>query len=199
MKNYCLIILGCLLLFSFEAQTQERTMSKRKAAKWFQKREWAGSFRLEPHGSIDETSFAYQYRAHRKLWDTAFAFLSTHDLSKLEKGDYPLAGDRVVVKVSYGPPKSEAEAKWEAHRKFIDVQIVGAGKEKIGVSALSRATVITEYDAKNDIAFYSTDGRFYQAAPGTFFIFFPQDVHRPGIKVEDGLVRKIVVKILVAE
>jgi biofilm protein TabA len=48
------------------------------------------------------------------------------------------------------------------------------------------------------VANYETEGTFYVADPAKFFLFFPQDVHRPNIKVEEGDVRKVVVKILAA-
>jgi YhcH/YjgK/YiaL family protein len=42
-------------------------------------------------------------------------------------------------------------------------------------------------------------GKFYTAKPGTFFLFFPQDVHRPNIKVKGyDLVKKLVIKIRMA-
>jgi YhcH/YjgK/YiaL family protein len=198
-KKLGLLLLAGLQVVSVSAQSEHHNMSKRKAKKWFKSGAWAGGFTATPHASIDKQTFAYQYAANKRLWDTTFAFLRTHDLSKLEKGDYQLAGDSAVVKVSYGPPKAEAEAKWEAHKDFIDVQLVGQGKERIGVAPLAQAKETVAYDAKKDVANYTADGKYFVAEPGIFFIFFPQDVHRPGLKVEEGMVRKIVVKIRVAE
>jgi YhcH/YjgK/YiaL family protein len=134
--------------------------------------EWAGDFTAVSHSSIDKQTFAYQHAHNKRLWDTAFAFLRTHDLSKLEKGNYPLAGDSAMVKVSYGPTKAEAEAKGEAHKDFIDVQIVGQGKEKIGVASLAKAIETVAYDAKKDVANYTAGGKYYIAEPGMFYIFF---------------------------
>src|SRR5450432_1230517 len=123
MKKIILLGLVCFNLFYIHAQTPLR-MSDKKAKKWFKKMEWSGGLTLKPHSSINETEFAYQYAANKDLWDKAFAFLRTHDLANIEKGDYPLAGDSVVVKVTYGPAKEEDKAKWESHKKFIDLQLV---------------------------------------------------------------------------
>ena len=74
------------------------------------------------------------------------------------------------------------------------------GKEKIGVAPVSRAKVKEPYDETKDIAFYESDGKYYVAEPGTFFLFFPQETHRPSIKVDASVpVRKLVIKIGVAE
>jgi beta-galactosidase beta subunit len=41
---------------------------------------------------------------------------------------------------------------------------------------------------------------FIFRAPGTFFLFFPTDAHRPGIKVEgNDVVKKLVIKIHLAK
>jgi biofilm protein TabA len=57
--------------------------------------------------------------------------------------------------------------------------LVGKGKEKIGVTNIPGATVTVPYDKIKDVANYNADGKYYIAEPGTFFIFFPQDVIAP--------------------
>lgn len=195
-KNLLLLLfLGCF--FMPYAQTTQRP-DARTAKRWFKKKEWSGGFDWKPHASINKTEFAYQYSRHKSLWDKTFAFLQSHNLTTLEKGDYRLAGDSAVVKVSYGPAKTEAEAKWETHIKFIDVQLVGEGAEKIGVQAAGKTTSSQPYNAEKDVANHTADGKYYTARPGQFFLFFPADAHRPGLKVQEGPVRKIVVKVLAA-
>ena len=52
------------------------------------------------------------------------------------------------------------------------------------------------YDETKDVANYTAEGTTYQAEPGTFYLFFAEDVHRPNIKVEGfDVVKKLVVKI----
>jgi biofilm protein TabA len=75
------------------------------------------------------------------------------------------------------------KAGWESHKKYIDLQYVIRGKEQIAVSPIDKATVTKPYDETKDVANYTAEGTFYTAEPGTFFLFFPQDVHRPNIKV----------------
>jgi YhcH/YjgK/YiaL family protein len=154
------------------------------------------SLSIKPHVSINQQEFAKQYAANKNLWDKAFEFLRTKDLSKLAVGDYKLVGDSAFVKVTYGPEKELDATKWEAHQKYIDIQYIASGKEKIGVAEITKATISAAYNEVKDAANYNVEGNFYVADPTTFFIFFPQDVHRPNIKVDDADVRKIVVKIV---
>jgi YhcH/YjgK/YiaL family protein len=73
------------------------------------------------------------------------------------------------------------------------------GEELIGLTTLDKVTVKDPYSEEKDIAFYDFDGgKYIKATPEKFFLFFPEDVHRPSITTGDSvLVKKIVVKILI--
>ncbi|MEO5890728.1 MAG: YhcH/YjgK/YiaL family protein, partial [Ferruginibacter sp.] len=138
------------------------------------------------------------WHTNLKLWAAAFTFLKTHDLETIPTGKYPIMGDSVFASVTEQPSQKMENAKWESHRKYIDFQYIIKGKEIIGVADASKATVTTPYtpDAMNYIA----DGTYYTTDPGTFFLFFPNDAHRPTIKADGyDVVKKIVIKILVAK
>jgi YhcH/YjgK/YiaL family protein len=153
---------------------------------------------IKPHASVNRREFALQYGANKELWEKAFDFLRTNKLPELAPGKYPIAGDSVFASVTYGPEKEFDATKWEAHRKYIDLQYIISGKEKMGVAPLSAAKEVMAYNPAKDVANYEAEGAFYVADAKQFFLFFPQDVHRPNIKVEEGDVRKIVIKILAA-
>jgi YhcH/YjgK/YiaL family protein len=41
-----------------------------------------------------------------------------------------------------------------------------------------------------------TQGSHYKATPERFFLFFPSDIHRPSVKIdENSKVKKIVIKV----
>ncbi|RYD86308.1 MAG: DUF386 family protein, partial [Sphingobacteriales bacterium] len=108
-----------------------------------------------PHASVNRAEFNRQYAANPKLWNKAFEFLRTQKLSALEPGKYLLAGDSVFVSVTYGPVKAFDSTKWEAHRKYIDLQYVISGEEKMGVAPLAKATEIVAYNEAKDLANYT--------------------------------------------
>jgi YhcH/YjgK/YiaL family protein len=98
--------------------------------------------------------------------------------------------------VTEGPTKDFDKSAWESHRNYIDLHYVIKGKEKIGAASVATATVTNPYDASKDIANYNTEGKFYVAEPGEFFLFFPSDAHRPGIKTDGSdSDKKLVIKI----
>lgn len=188
-----------VLIFFLCLQVHAQTLSKRQAKKWFAKKEWLAGAKLTPHKSINKQEFGKQYQLNKMYWDKAFAFLRDYNLDSLPKGKYVIDGDNVTASVSIDPSKDFEKTNWESHRKFIDVQCIISGEEKMGVSPLSAATVTKEYDDKRDAANYSAEGKFYVAGPGEFFIFFPEDVHRPNITPGGNkVVKKIVIKVRVA-
>ena len=177
----------------------DEKMNPSKASKWFNERDWAGGLKLNAHKSTDVLEFYFQYAKNRLGWEKAFAYLRDHDLTKVNSGKYKLDDDRVFVLVSEGNIKDLEETRWEAHQKYIDIQYVATGKEKIGVAPLSKAVAIDAFNHEKDIGFFEVpdpDCKYFVADPGIFFIFFPQDAHRPGIKVKGTeVVKKIVIKI----
>jgi len=163
---------------------------------WFKQGQWYNGLKLMPYGDINQAELESQYKKNKVWWDKAFAYLKKTDLEKLAPGKYPIDGDSVFASVTEGPGKPYEQTTWESHRKMIDVQYIVKGKEKIGVADLSKATVTKPYDPAKDVANYIAAGKFYVAEPGTMYIFFPTDVHRPSIKVDGyDVVKKVVIKI----
>ena len=93
--------------------------------------------------------------------------------------------------------RNEEDVLFEAHKKYADIQVLISGKEKIGVLPLGTTTVTIPYDEEKDIMFLTAEGENYRiATPGKFFLFFPEDAHRPTVKsAENSPVKKIVVKV----
>lgn len=87
---------------------------------------------------------------------------------------------------------------FEAHKKYIDVQYIVRGMERIRWASLDRVSQVREeYSKGNDIAFYEGDAQFdFTLTKGTFLLLTPEDAHLPGLCAEKEIsVRKIVFKI----
>ncbi|HEY5368305.1 MAG TPA: YhcH/YjgK/YiaL family protein [Hanamia sp.] len=197
MQKKLLFSLFILIFSGFCLQTKaQKTPTKKENQEWFKKQEWLGGLKLKPHSSVDVQEFARQYHANKKYWDEAFAFLKNHDLSKLAPGKYPIDGDNVYASVTEDSTKDYDKSKWESHRKYIDLQYVISGEEKIGVTPVADVKVTEPYNAEKDVAHYSGPGKLYEAKPGTFFIFFPGTAHTPNITTGGNRRdQKIVIKI----
>ncbi len=137
-----------------------------------------------------------KYKSLHPRFEKAFEFIRTADLDNLTHGKHPVEGDDIYASVNEYMTKSEGYL--EAHVKYIDIQIVTKGIEQIGFFGLEDQEIRDHYDDEKDIAFYFGDCEHLILQPGLFAIFFPKDLHKPGISVYDSVkVKKIVIKVRV--
>ena len=170
------------------------------AAGWVKSKKWANGIKLKLHPSVNAAEFYKQYQANKAVWDKAFLFIKENNLDTISVGKHIIDGDNAYASITEAPSKELDKASWESHKNYIDLQYVIKGQEQIAVAPISAATVTKPYDAAKDVANYTAEGTFYTAGPGTFFLFFPEDVHRPNIKVAGfDVVKKMVIKIKVAK
>lgn len=171
--------------------------SEKELSEWFNKGKWKQGWDALPDGSVNIKEFARLYYENPERWDKAFQFLSEQNLVELEKGRYELEGADLFVNVDEYVTRNKEEVLFEAHKKYADIQVLISGEEKIGVLPLDATTVDIPYDEEKDIMFLTAEKENYRIAkPGTFFLFFPQDAHRPTVKSAENIpVRKVVVKV----
>lgn len=129
----------------------------------------------------------------------AFEFIEKAVEEKYKKGKYEIDGEKVYAFVQEYATRTEDKAFFERHKNYIDIQYIIEGKEIMGVLDISKATVKEEYSEEKDAAFYenSNDVSFCIAKSGDFCVFYPHDIHAPGLAYNnmESDVKKIVVKI----
>lgn len=186
------------------ATTASAQMSDSQAKAWVKKGEWRNGFKLQLYPGLDNAEFYKQYQANKKYWDEAFAFITNTNLDTLSVGKQAIDGDNVFATVSDGPTKELDKTGWEAHHDHIDLHLIIRGRDKVGVTFAPAAHLTKPYDPVNDSdgnLLVSNDAKtdYYNEDPGTLYIFFPHNSHRPGIHV-DGYdkVKKLVIKVRVA-
>lgn len=130
----------------------------------------------------------------------ALEYLRNTNFENLENGCYEIVGQDIFAKVFEIETASIDEKKPETHEKYIDIQYSLEGKEIIGFTRKTGEEQIYENFLEND------DNVFYDKAvkdeaylimnKGTFAIFFPNDIHRPGCNYKKSeRIRKVVVKV----
>jgi YhcH/YjgK/YiaL family protein len=203
MRKLIVIIMALISFFGLmgsKSTSDPSTWSNKKIDAWFAKNEWSGGWSVTPDASINKREFAVSYFKNKERWGKAFNFFKNTDLTKLEVKRYDIDGDNLFATVSEYISKNEETTKFEVHRKYIDIQYVISGKEVMNIAQLTSVKeVLMPYDATKDIEFVTVNKLVsLKATPDKFFIFFPVDVHRPGLK--DGVnspVRKVVIKLKV--
>lgn len=129
-----------------------------------------------------------------------FDFLVKTDLSKLEAGKHPVDGDNMFLLVNEYETKSIAECKLESHQKYIDIQLMLEGSEVMGYVAKNQQQPTENLLAEKDVLFYNEPATFFEVKQGEFALFFPTDLHQPGILSNTkSKVKKAVLKIKVED
>ncbi len=113
-------------------------------------------------------------------------------------GRYDLTCGNYVNVESY-TTKNITEAKFEAHKNYIDIQLLLSGNEKIFVTSAQGLPVSVPYNLEKDIAFYSepVEGKNFVTLDGSNFVMlFPHEAHAPQVCAgENSIVLKAVAKI----
>lgn len=193
-----MVLTGFLGFLGCKTSNDPSTWNEKQINKWFEKGEWLNGWQVKPDASINRKAFAISYFQQKERWDKAFKFLNESDLKNMELKRYDLDGNNLYCLLSEYMSKNEENARYEAHRKYLDIQYVVSGKEFIGITPISQQKDVLEpYSEEKDIMFMTVNqGTNHQAQPDRFFIFFPDDLHRPGLKDgENSPVRKMVVKV----
>ena len=132
------------------------------------------------------------------------SWLLTQDLEALPVGGpYEIDGTDVFAKVSEYMTQDASLRQAERHEKYIDIQCVAAGSERIGIGRRETVGAITQNTmAEKDAEKYADmkDEIFVDLTAGTFALCFPWDVHRANCSPAAGdvHVKKVLVKVAVS-
>jgi YhcH/YjgK/YiaL family protein len=126
-------------------------------------------------------------------------FIKNNDISEMPEGRHQVNGHGAFVLVKEYFTKEISEAFLECHRKFIDIQILAKGAERIGVCNKDGCAEFP-YDADKDLQKLEGELNFIKMNLDSFVIFFPDDAHMPELNLSDSQekVKKIVFKVPVA-
>jgi len=88
---------------------------------------------------------------------------------------------------------------FESHRKYIDIQVIVSGEERIEVIDLAESSAEKPYDDARDLIVHRDHpgASVLQLRAGQAAVFFPADVHMPCLRIGEaaGFVRKSVLKV----
>lgn len=132
---------------------------------------------------------------------TAIEYLKSHDFTAMETGSYEIQGKDMYAQVMDAQTAPAESKRPEVHEKYIDVQFLVTGKERLGFTVDTGAYEVDERLEEKDLIFYKSVEQegFIEAVPGCYSIFFPEDVHRPAVASGEPMtIRKVVVKVSTA-
>ena len=117
-----------------------------------------------------------------------------------EIGRYEVEGNELYYMVQSYKTKVPGEAQFEAHKKYIDIQVMLEGEEIIRFETPEKLAVTKEYDEDRDYQLFAMSREFdsVRLCKGDMTVIFPGEPHAPGIgtAATPESVRKLVIKIL---
>lgn len=128
----------------------------------------------------------------------AIDYLKSNDFVAMEPGVYEIEGKKMYAQVFDADTEAAELKRPEVHEKYLDVQFLASGKEKLGFTPDTGNYEVDERFDERDLIFYKSveNEGFITATPGCFCVFFPSDVHRPAVAADEPMkVRKVVVKV----
>jgi YhcH/YjgK/YiaL family protein len=128
---------------------------------------------------------------------SALKIAAETDFNKLEDGKYPVDGNNLFYMVQRYKTAPIME-KIEAHRKYIDIQLMAKGSERMFVDNIDGLKVYTPYSDEKDVEFFKAEKKLnhIDVREGMFLIFWPGDAHMPGRQIDKSQdVTKVVFKI----
>ena len=98
--------------------------------------------------------------------------------------------------VQEGETQPREDGQIEAHRNYIDVQIMLDGGETVYYADIEDLRETVPYSEEKDAAFYKAGGQPARIEKGMFYVVLPHDGHMPCRELDGpGTYRKIVLKI----
>ena len=118
---------------------------------------------------------------------------------ELPDGRVEIDGTTVYALVQSYTGKPIDAPRYEAHRAYIDVQVVVTGQERFGWAPLEAMAAINEYNPEKDVIHGTVPAAESVLVPlrsGQLMVLYPSDAHAPGLSAgDDSPVQKIVLKV----
>jgi len=129
-----------------------------------------------------------------------FAKKNENKILSLVNGSYDVGYNNIKMNLGKYFTKKENEKFWESHKKYLDVQIMINGTEKVAINDI-RDMEVKSFDEEKDLTILEGDKAFdIVMKTGDVLVFFPNDVHKPELNVSEnddsGNIRKIVTKVV---
>jgi len=145
---------------------------------------------------VDKIENAHIYFSINSLLGKGLRYILAQNFDEVQPGKTVLEGESLFAMVNEYDTKPAEQCKPEAHRRYTDIQFMVSGEEKIGFTPYNGQTPMEEFNTENDIMFFNLETDQFTFKTGYFAVFFPHDIHQPGIMVDaPSKVRKVVVKV----
>ena len=144
---------------------------------------------------IDLLANSDKYISLHKDFKFVFDYIKNNNLQEMPCGKYELISDKVFFNLQ--EYETKPIQKLEAHKKYIDIQVVVSGEEYMGYTNINNTQITEEYNVEKDITFLTGSIDKLAVNNKSFVIFYPEDAHMPALAINNpSHVKKAIFKIM---
>lgn len=130
--------------------------------------------------------------------EEAITYIKQLKIEEIEIGKKIVVNENFFFNIQSYETKEKENCKLESHKKYIDIQMMISGKEKMELADVARLTIKEEYNEDADVMYWNTPERISTVilSEGDYIVLYPENAHRGAVKVEKAeQVVKIVGKV----
>lgn len=140
-----------------------------------------------------------KYKGIHSRLDEAIDYLEKTDFNSVSFEKMLVNEEHVYCKIEEYKTQPKELRAWESHKKYIDIQYVFNGSEKMGIQDVRNLEIDVPYSETTDFMFYldNNEGNYIIVPQKHFVVFFQEDAHMPSLHPhgEESTVKKIVMKV----
>ena len=132
-------------------------------------------------------------------YQLALQYIRQTNLSQLPSGKHVIDGENLWVNITDSPLRTAAEARFEVHNRYVDIQIPLSGAEQYGIRPRRLCTQpIGDFNAQDDYQLFDDPVEDIRTVePGGLIVFDPETAHAP--LIGEGTIHKAIFKVRVVE
>lgn len=139
------------------------------------------------------------HHIYPEIIQKSIEYLREHDFSSMETGVYEIDGKMRYIQVIELETKPYEIGRFETHEEYVDIQFLVRGNESIGFASRFSHHEPVEILFDRDLYFYDIkveNETILMLKEGDFAIFFPGDLHKPGLQANGKeSIKKVVMKV----
>ena len=150
---------------------------------------------------LDRLEHAGIYASMGRAIKAGLDYLASTCFDGAQDGRVAIDGDNVFALIQHYAAKPLEKGRWEAHRRYLDIQYLAAGAERFGIGDVEAMRIVENLPDKDLLFLDDADGRgqFVTLSAGAFAMVWPHEAHMPGLETGSSAadITKVVVKVLV--
>ena len=112
-----------------------------------------------------------------------YAVKNRNKILSFENGSYDIDYNGIKMSVGKYFTKREEDKFWDSHKKYLDVQIMIDGSERVAINDI-RNMREKSFDSERDLVILEGNKLFdIVIGIGDVLVFFPNDVHKPELDI----------------